>query len=142
HVGAGIAERIGDLIATGHTPDLDALRAETPVDLLALTRLEGVGPKMVKLLYDELGVRTLPDLERAARAGQVRHLPHCGEKTEQKILKSLELLAQRSGRQPLGAVLELAEDMARRLAALPGVRQAAAAGSVRRRRETIGDLDL
>ena len=142
HVGAGIAERVGDLIATGHTADLDALRAETPVDLLALTALEGLGPKMVKLLYDELGVRTLADLEQAARAGQVRRLPHCGEKTEQKILKSLELLAQRSGRQPLGAVLELAEDIERRLAALPGVRQAAVAGSVRRRRETVGDLDF
>lgn len=142
HVGAGIAERIGELIATGHTADLDAMRAETPVDVLALTAIEGVGPKMVRYLYDELGVRTLADLERAARAGRVRGLPHSGEKTEQKILKGLELLARRSGRRPLGAVLDLAEDIERRLAALPGVRQAAVAGSVRRRRETIGDLDF
>ncbi|MBX3024467.1 DNA polymerase/3'-5' exonuclease PolX [bacterium] len=142
HVGAGIAERIGELIATGHTADLDAMRAETPVDILALTSLEGVGPKMVKHLYDELGVRTLADLERAARAGRVRRLPHSGEKTERKILEGLALLAQRSGRRPLGAVLDLAEDIERRLAALPGVRQAAVAGSVRRRRDTIGDLDF
>jgi len=99
HVGAGIAERVGELLATGHIADLDALRAETPVDIMALTALEGVGPKMAKLLYDELGVRTLADLEQAARTGKVRGLPHSGEKTEQKILKGLELLKQRSGRQ-------------------------------------------
>ena len=142
HVGAGIAERIGELIATGRTADLEAMRAETPVDIIGLTALEGVGPKMVKLLYDELGVRTLADLETAARAGQVRRLPHSGEKTEQKILKGLELLKQRSGRRPLGEVLDLARDIETRLAALPGVRQAAVAGSLRRRRETIGDLDF
>ncbi len=142
HVGAGIADRIGELIATGRTADLDAMRAATPVDIIGLTALEGVGPKMVKLLYDELGVRTLDDLERAARAGQVRGLPHSGEKTEQKILKGLELLKQRSGRRPLGAVLDLARDIEARLAALPGVSRAAVAGSVRRRREMIGDLDF
>lgn len=142
HVGTGIAERIGELIATGHTADLDAMRHETPVDVIALTDIEGVGPRMVKLLYDELGVRTLEDLGRAARAGQVRRLRHCGEKTEQKILEGLALLAQRGGRRPLGTVLDLAEDLERRLAAVPGVRRAALAGSVRRRRDTIGDLDF
>ncbi|HSQ01165.1 MAG TPA: DNA polymerase/3'-5' exonuclease PolX, partial [Candidatus Dormibacteraeota bacterium] len=142
HVGAGIAERIGELIETGHTADLDAMRAETPVDILALTAIEGIGPKMVKHLYDELGVRTLAELEKAARAGRVRTLPHSGEKTEQKILTGLDLLARRSGRRPLGDVLDLARDIEARLAALPTVRQAAVAGSVRRRRETIGDLDF
>ena len=141
-VGKGIAERIAELIERGHCEDLDALRAATPVDVMALTAIEGVGPKMVKHLYDALGIRTLADLEKAARAGRIRALPHSGEKTEQKILKGLELLKQRSGRQPLGAVLDLARDIESRLAALPGVSQAAVAGSVRRRRETIGDLDF
>ena len=141
-VGKGIAERIAELIEHGHCEDLDALRAATPVDVMALTAIEGVGPKMVKHLYDALGIRTLADLEKAARAGRIRALPHSGEKTEQKILKGLELLKQRSGRQPLGAVLDLARDIEARLAALPGVSQAAVAGSVRRRRETIGDLDF
>ena len=141
-VGKGIAERIAELIEHGHCEDLDALRAATPVDVMALTAIEGVGPKMVKHLYDALGIRTLADLEKAARAGRIRALPHSGEKTEQKILKGLELLKQRSGRQPLGAVLDLARDIESRLAALPGVSQAAVAGSVRRRRETIGDLDF
>lgn len=141
-VGKGIAERIAELIESGHCKDLDALRKATPVDVMALTAIEGVGPKMVKHLYDELGIRTLADLERAARAGKVRELPHSGEKTEQKILKGLELLKQRSGRQPLGTVLDLARELEARLAALPGVSQAAVAGSVRRRKETIGDLDF
>ena len=142
HVGKGIAERIGELLEHGHIADLDALRRATPVDVMTLTGIEGVGPKMVKHLYDALGVRTLDDLERAATAGKVRALPHSGEKTEQKILKGIALLRQRSGRQPLGAVLDLARDIEARLAALPGVSRAAMAGSVRRRRESIGDLDF
>jgi DNA polymerase (family 10) len=141
-IGKGIAERIAELIERGRCRDLEALRKATPVDIMALTAIEGVGPKMVKHLYEELGIRTLADLERAARAGKVRALPHSGEKTEQKILKGLELLKQRSGRQPLGAVLDLARELEARLAALPGVSQAAVAGSVRRRKETIGDLDF
>ncbi|MFN8643244.1 MAG: DNA polymerase/3'-5' exonuclease PolX [Candidatus Binatia bacterium] len=141
-VGRGIAERIAELIERGHCKDLDALRRATPVDVMALTAIEGVGPKMVRHLYDALGIRTLADLERAARAGRIRDLPHSGAKTEQKILKGLELLRQRSGRQPLGAVLDLARDIEARLAALPGVSQAAVAGSVRRRKESIGDLDF
>ncbi|MDX2165647.1 MAG: DNA polymerase/3'-5' exonuclease PolX [Deltaproteobacteria bacterium] len=142
HVGKGIAERIGELIDSGHMHDLEALRRATPVDVLGLTTIEGVGPKMVKHLYDELGVRTVDDLERAARAGKVRALPHSGEKTEQKILKGIGFLKQRGGRRPLGEVLELARSLEGRLRALPGVSQAVAAGSVRRRRETIGDLDF
>jgi len=142
NVGKGIAERIGELIDTGQVADLDALRRATPVDVLGLTAIEGVGPKMVKLLYDELGIRTVDDLERAARAGQVRTLPHSGEKTEQKILKGIAFLKQRAGRRPLGDVLELARDIEARLRALTGVSQAAMAGSIRRRKETIGDLDF
>lgn len=142
HVGRGIAERIGELLESGRIADLEALRAATPVDVQGLTAIEGVGPKMVKHLHDALGVRTLADLERAARAGRVRELPHCGVKTEQKILAGIALLRQRSGRQPLGAVLDLARDIEARLRALPGVARAALAGSVRRRRETIGDLDF
>jgi DNA polymerase (family 10) len=109
---------------------------------MTLTGIEGVGPKMVRHLYDELGIRTLDELERAATAGRVRSLPHSGEKTEQKILKGIALLRQRSGRQPLGAVLDLARDIEARLAALRGVTRAAVAGSIRRRRETVGDLDF
>lgn len=142
NIGKGIAERLGELLTSGHCADLDALRAGTPVDIAALTAIEGVGPKLVKLLYEALGVRTVHDLERAARAGKVRALPHCGEKTEQNILRGIGFLKQQAGRQPLGAVLDLAHEIERRLRAVRGVRQAAVAGSVRRHKETIGDLDF
>lgn len=141
-VGKGIAERIGEIIDTGTCPDLEELRAATPVDVLALTSIEGLGPKIAKALYDDLGIRTVAELERAARAGRIRDLPHFGEKTEAKILKGIGFLKQQSGRQPLGMVLGLARDIEARLAALPGVERAAVAGSIRRHRETVGDLDF
>lgn len=141
-VGTGIAERIGEIIRTGTCHDLEALRKATPVDVMALTAVEGLGPKMVKALYDDLGVRTVADLEKAARAGRIRELAHFGEKTEAKILKGIGFLKQRSGRQPLGLVLDLARDIEARLTGLRGVQQAAVAGSIRRRKETVGDLDF
>ena len=141
-VGKGIAERIGEIVRTGTCHDLEVLRKATPVDAMGLTAIEGIGPKMVKALYDDLGVRTVADLEKAARAGRIRELPHFGEKTEAKILKGIGFLKQRGGRQPLGAVLDLARDIEARLAGLRGVQQAAVAGSIRRRKETIGDLDF
>jgi DNA polymerase (family 10) len=141
-VGKGIAERILELLRTGRIHDLEALREKTPVDVLELTAIEGLGPKSVKVLYHELGIRDVKGLERACRAGKVRELPHFGEKTEQKILRGIAFLAGAGGRRPLGLVLPLASDIERRLRALPGVSRAAVAGSIRRRRETIGDLDF
>jgi DNA polymerase (family 10) len=141
-IGKGIAERIGEIVLTGTCRDLEALRKATPVDARALTEVEGIGPKMVKALYDELGIRTVADLEQAARAGSIRNLPHFGQKTEAKILKAIDFLKQRRGRVPIGMVLELARTIEARLAAIRGVRQAAVAGSIRRRKETVGDLDF
>ena len=141
-IGKGIAERIGELISTGTCSDLQALRQATPSDVIALTAIEGIGPKMVKALYDDLGVRSVGDLEEAARSGRVRALPKFGEKTEAKILKGIGFLAQRGGRQRIGLVLPLARDIEARLADLPEVERVAVAGSIRRRRETIGDLDF
>lgn len=141
-IGKGIAERIAEIIRTGTCQDLEALRAATPVDVAALTSIDGIGPKMVKALYDDLGVRSIADLEEAARAGAIRGLPHFGEKTEAKILKGIRFLKQHSGRLPLGAVLDLARDIEARLAGLRDVQRAAVAGSIRRRKEMVGDLDF
>jgi DNA polymerase (family 10) len=141
-IGKGIAERIDELLRTGRMHDLEALRRKTPVDVLALTAVEGLGPKMAKALHEALGVRDLRDLEAACRAGKVRELPHFGARSEERILRGLAFLAQAGGRQLLGAVLPLARAIEARLAALPGVRRAAVAGSIRRRKETIGDLDF
>ena len=141
-VGKGIAERIAELLETGRMRDLDALRRKTPVDVLGLTAIEGLGPKGVKALYEALGVRDVRALERACREGKVRTLPHFGEKTEQKLLRGIAFLAGSGGRRPLGLALPLAREIEGRLAALPGVSRAAVAGSIRRRKETIGDLDF
>ncbi|MGH7829805.1 MAG: helix-hairpin-helix domain-containing protein, partial [Candidatus Binatia bacterium] len=106
-VGAAIAEKIEEILKTGKLRYYEGLKKEAPVDILGLTAIEGVGPKIVKLLYDRLKVKSIPDLERMARAGKIRVLPHCGEKLEQKILKGIEFLKQGSGRFSIGSVLPL-----------------------------------
>lgn len=141
-VGRGIAERLDELLRTGRIGDLERMRGETPVDVLELTSIEGVGPRKVKALHDELGIRTLADLERAAREGRVHGIPHFRERTEARILHGIDLRRKAGGRVPLGTVLPIALEIEGRLAGLPGVRRAVVAGSVRRRSETIGDLDF
>jgi DNA polymerase (family 10) len=141
-VGKGIAQRVAELLETGHCKELEGMRALTPVDVLALTTVEGLGPKHVKLLFEDLGICTLEELEQAARDGRIRKLPHFGEKTEQKILKGVAFLREARGRVPIGQVLDLAVRIEKRLRALPDVSRAQIAGSVRRRKETIGDVDF
>jgi len=141
-VGKGIAERIAELLDQGAISDLERMRRATPIDVLGLTSLEGIGPKHAKALYEALGVRSLADLEAACRDGRIRAVPHFGEKSEQKILRGLALRQQASGRHPIGAVWPLAREIEARLAKLAGARQVSIAGSLRRRKETIGDLDF
>jgi DNA polymerase (family 10) len=141
-IGKGIAERIVELLQNGRIADLERLREKLPIDVLGLTAVEGLGPKGAKLLYEQLGVRDLAGLERACREGRVRELPHFGEKSEQKLLRGIAFLAGTGGRRTLGSVLRLARDIEARLGAVPGVERAAVAGSIRRCKETIGDLDF
>ncbi|MFN8545658.1 MAG: DNA polymerase/3'-5' exonuclease PolX [Candidatus Binatia bacterium] len=141
-VGRSMAEKLAEILITGKCAALETYRRRMPVDLAALTAVEGVGPKAVKALYDRLRVRTLADLEAAARAGKIRTLPHFGERSEQRILKALAVVHSVGGRQPLHVVRELVEPLVAVLAGMTGVRQVAVAGSIRRRRETIGDGDL
>lgn len=141
-VGQAISEKIEEIIQTGKLKYYEELKRETPVDIRSLTTIEGVGPKSVKVLYEKLGVKEVSELEQAARAGKIRALPHFGEKMEQKILKGIEFLKQGSGRFPLGSVFSLILEIEGRLRQLPGVEAVSVAGSVRRRRETIGDADI
>jgi len=141
-VGKSIAEKIVTLIDSGKLPYYEELRKKTPVDVAGLTAIEGLGPKNIKTLYQELGVRSVADLEKAALAGKIRELPHFGEKSEQKILKGIGFLKQRSGRFPLGTVLPLMTEIEARLEKLSGVQRVAIAGSIRRRKETVGDGDI
>jgi DNA polymerase (family 10) len=141
-VGKGIARRIAGMLETGKLDDLELLRKQTPIDILALTAVEGIGVKKARALWEALGVRTVEDLERAAEKGDIRDLPHFGERSEQRILDAVAFAKDTAGRRPLGEALAVARPIEASLARLPGVVQAAIAGSIRRHRETIGDVDL
>lgn len=141
-VGEAIAEKIEEIVQTGKLKYYEELKREVPVDVRGLTAIDGVGPKFVKVLFQELRVKGVSDLERAARAGKIRGLPHFGEKMEQKILKGIEFLKQGSGRFPLGSVAPLIAEIEGRLRGLPEVSEVVVAGSVRRRKETVGDGDI
>ena len=141
-IGKGIAQHIRDLVGSGHTQQLDELREKYPDEVVGFTELQGLGPKRVKTLFETLHIRTRAALEQAAQAGQLRDLPGFGEKVEQNVLKALAKAAQWSGRVLLADVWPLAHALADRVRALEGVIQVELAGSFRRRRETVGDLDL
>jgi DNA polymerase (family 10) len=141
-VGKGIAERIAHMLDSGEIAELEALRKKTPIDILALTSIGGIGAKTAATLWRALGVRAVDGLKRAAERGRIHALPHFGERSEHKILDALAFYEETGRRRPLGQVLELAQRLEAALAAVPGVVHAAVAGSVRRRRDTIGDVDV
>jgi DNA polymerase (family 10) len=141
-VGTSMADKLAELLTTGVCAVHEEYRRRLPVDVAGLTALEGIGPKAVKVLYEALGVRTTADLARAARAGKVRALPHFGERSEQRILHALAFAETTQGRRLLADVLPVVEALAAALRRVPGVREVAVAGSLRRRRETVGDADL
>ncbi len=141
-VGKSIAEKIVTLVRSGRLPYYEELHAKVPVDLEGLSAIEGLGPKNIKVLYEKLGIRTVDELERAAREGRIRTLPHFGEKSEQKILRGIEFLKRSQGRFLLGAVLPLVREIERRLREIRGVQRVAIAGSIRRCKETVGDADI
>lgn len=141
-VGDAIAKKIAEIVETGRLKYHDELKAKLPIDLFALTQVDGVGPKTAKLLYDELGVRDLADLERGAQEGKVRDVRGLGAKTEEKILRGLAETRSVEDRMLLGQAVGLAEDLIGRLSETGLFARIEAAGSLRRGRETIGDLDL
>ncbi len=141
-VGEALEKKIGELHATGHTPLLDRLRSELPPGVLELMRVPELGPRKIARLRAELGVDGLDALEAACVAGRVREVPGFGEKTERKILEGLRRLRERPRRMLLPQAMALGERLLEHLRAGPGCRRADLAGSLRRRRETVGDLDL
>jgi DNA polymerase (family 10) len=141
-VGKGIAGKIREFVETGSLAYLASLREELPEGVQHLTRIEGIGPKKAAVLSRELGVRTVADLEAAANSGRIRDLPGFGEKTEQKILESIRMSRTAKERRLLGRLLPVAREIEARLASLASVRQVSLAGSIRRMKETIGDVDI
>ena len=141
-VGEAIAKKIEELARTGRMSFYEGLREEVPPSLVALLEIPGIGPRTVKQLHDELGIDTLDDLRRAAEAGSLRGLKGMSEKTEQQVLAGILSVGNRQGRMRLGQAEEIVAALLAELADVPGLRSIQPAGSYRRRRETIGDLDL
>jgi len=141
-VGKAISEKIDELYTTGHLVFLDKLSAEVPPSLAELLDVPDLGPKKIALFWKELGITDIASLEAAARAGELQSLPGMGKKSEAKILSGIEALSRRTSRTPLWKAWPYAEQLLAKLRAMPGVEKAAAGGSLRRMKETVGDLDL
>ena len=141
-VGKGIAERIEEYLKTRRIDDYDKLKKQVPVKIDELSAIEGVGPKMILRLYKELGIKTRVQLEKAAQKGKLENVEGFGKKTEENILRSIGFLKKEHGRFILGFVMPTAKIMLDRIRALQEVKSAEYAGSLRRRQETVGDLDF
>lgn len=141
-IGRDLAQKIRDLVQTGTIDLYEEMKRKIPLEVVDLTELQGLGPKRVKALFEALGVKSRADLEGAARAGKLRELPGFGEKVEQNVLKALAAASQLSGRMLLAGAWPVAHRLTEHIRQVPGVQQIETAGSFRRRKETVGDLDL
>ena len=141
-VGEGIANKIEEFILTGKMTALERLKKKVPVDIEGMMGVEGLGPKRIKILYRRLKVKNLEDLEKTAKSGKIAKLEGFGEKSAQNILRGIEFLKRSKGRLLLGYVLPIARDIEERLRNLKEVKQVLIGGSLRRRKETIGDIDI
>ncbi len=141
-IGKDLAAKIREILDTGSCKELDALHKRTPPALSILLKIPGLGPKRVAALHGALGVDTPAELERALRAGRVRDIPGFGEKTERRILEALGTHVQKKQRFQLVRAAEYAEPLVEYLKATPGVKDVIVAGSYRRCKETVGDIDV
>lgn len=145
-VGKGIADALRGLLSAGHVAEFDVLEAQVPAGVVAMMQVPDMGPKKAKRLWEELGIASIEDLRGAAEAGRLRDLKGFGVKSEEKILKGIELLSRRGNeRMPIGVARPLALSLITGLtASLPAgvIQRIAIAGSLRRWRDTIGDVDI
>ena len=141
-VGKAIAEKIDELLSTGKLEFLEKLKKEIPEELASWLAVPSLGPKKVGMIWKTLGITSLSQLESAAKEGKLRGLPGMGAKSETAILEGIASLSRRSGRLPLGRAYPLAQEIVRTLKKVKGVVDAQPAGSLRRMRSTVGDLDI
>ncbi len=140
-IGKAIASKLEEYITTGNIHYYDELKEKLPVDVSQFFGLEGIGPKTIKTLYSNLGIKNVPDLEKAALEGKIRSIPGFSQKKEELILKKIQFFRKSGGRRLIGEVYPLVRRIEERLSGNTGVKQAVAVGSFRRMKETIGDID-
>lgn len=141
-VGKAIAEKIDELLSTGKLNFLEKVKKEVPEELATWLPVPSLGPKKIAMIWKTYGITTLPELEAAAKEGKLRDLPGMGAKSETAILEGITSLSRRSARIPLGHAYPLAMGIIEQLLSVKGVVDAQPAGSLRRMRSTVGDLDI
>ncbi|HEY7506835.1 MAG TPA: DNA polymerase/3'-5' exonuclease PolX [Nitrososphaera sp.] len=140
-IGSAIASKVEEFVKSGRISQLEEMRMKIPVEVSELSRIEGIGPKTIKVLYEKLRIKNLAELEKAAASGQLKSVPGFTEKKVKEVLKRIEFARAGKGRRILGEVYPLIKQIESRLRQTKGVTNAIAAGSARRMRETIGDID-
>ncbi|PIR66847.1 MAG: DNA polymerase III [Parcubacteria group bacterium CG10_big_fil_rev_8_21_14_0_10_36_14] len=141
-VGVSIAEKIEELLKTGKLKYYQKLKKGFPVDIVGMTRIEGLGPKTIAELYKKLKIKNLKELERAAKSGKIEKIAGFGKKTEENILSGMEFVKKNHGRMLLSEALPLAKNIIKQLKKTGITERIAVAGSIRRMQETIGDIDI
>ena len=141
-IGEDLAKKIIELVETGKSKYHQEQLAKVPASLLELLQLQTVGPQKVRLFYKQAGIKSIDDLEAAVQAGRLRNLPGMSVKSEENILKALEVYRRAAGRFRLDTAYETAQQLTHYLKEFRGVEEVTPAGSLRRGRETVGDVDL
>lgn len=141
-IGTSIAKKIDEYFRTGHIQTYDKLKQSFPVDIWGLSRIEGLGPKHIGELWKKLKIATIDDLEFAIEHQKIRHLKGWGQKSEDKLARGIALMRSSTGRHPLNKILPIADKIVRRLKKIPGVVHCTYAGSLRRKKKDVGDIDL
>lgn len=141
-IGKGLSYVLTEICQRGSFDRRDQMLERYPASALELLKIQGLGPKSIALLYEHHGVKTVDDLERICRAQKLRELPRMGVKLEEKVLRSIESYRKSAGRFLLSFASHVADELAAEFRALPGIERVEAAGSLRRGKETVGDLDL
>jgi len=141
-IGESMALKIEEYLTTGRMQYYEDFKKKMPINLEEIVGVEGVGPKKAKVLYEQLGIKTLEELEAAARAHKIAPLFGFGQKTEDNILQGIGFLKTGKGRFLLGDILPIAETVLQKLRALKEIERVDTAGSLRRMKDTIGDVDF
>ncbi|NVM21373.1 MAG: DNA polymerase III, partial [Desulfobacterales bacterium] len=141
-IGGGIAKKIKELLETGKLNYYEELKKSEYAPLTEFLKISGMGPKHTKLIYDKLGIKTVQALKKAAEAGKLRKLHGLGEKVEQNILRGIQQVQKYKERMPLAFIYPRAQNILEELKKLKEIKQVMVAGSLRRMRETVADVDI